>query len=380
MNESARVSEKKSETAKEDRISQTRAYEYSQSVNSSVDHFLFLQRTIGNQAVGRLIKSGALQVKLRIGQHDDITMNNSPSSVIANLAPDTAHSVQHSQRLILQRQETTSPTRQATVGEAVRPEVESLLKAFTSASGYEAKNTAAMQAVSAVIRAYSLSTMNLHSMRFEPGLDPKHDAQAVPIDYQVGKSYKSRIEFGPGSFNNGFEWLVHTVAHELEHVRQGLIGGYERNPAVQEFLAYSSEVLQVGTTEGPSGRGMIGVLMTAASWKVPALPPLPPALLANAAERTLSEWKKMSSEEQHKYQQEFEGVRDKLLERLTKEAPQALRPPPKFTPEWRRWLEGRSQPPSDPFTTEYQDWIDAFKSPWAQVQEVWKKFYAWFRV
>jgi hypothetical protein len=71
MSESFRVSEKKSEAAKEDRTSQTRKSNYSQPANSSVDRILFLQRTIGNQAVARLIKSGALQTKLRIGQLGD---------------------------------------------------------------------------------------------------------------------------------------------------------------------------------------------------------------------------------------------------------------------------------------------------------------------
>jgi len=42
------------------------------SQSSHVDQILFLQRTIGNQAVQRLIKSGALQDKLRIGQPGDV--------------------------------------------------------------------------------------------------------------------------------------------------------------------------------------------------------------------------------------------------------------------------------------------------------------------
>ncbi|OEU63493.1 MAG: hypothetical protein BA867_04990 [Desulfobacterales bacterium S5133MH16] len=39
--------------------------------NSTAERILFLQRTAGNQAVSRLMKSGALQVKLRIGQPGD---------------------------------------------------------------------------------------------------------------------------------------------------------------------------------------------------------------------------------------------------------------------------------------------------------------------
>ena len=44
----------------------------SQQLKSPADRILFLQRTIGNQAVQRLIKSGALQLKLRIGQPGDV--------------------------------------------------------------------------------------------------------------------------------------------------------------------------------------------------------------------------------------------------------------------------------------------------------------------
>lgn len=49
-----------------------RKTESSQSMDSQIDRILYLQRTIGNQDVGRLIKSGALQAKLRIGQPNDI--------------------------------------------------------------------------------------------------------------------------------------------------------------------------------------------------------------------------------------------------------------------------------------------------------------------
>jgi len=44
----------------------------SQPMKTPADRILFLQRTIGNQAVQRLIKSGTLQARLRIGQPGDI--------------------------------------------------------------------------------------------------------------------------------------------------------------------------------------------------------------------------------------------------------------------------------------------------------------------
>ncbi|KAF5427580.1 MAG: hypothetical protein C5S41_01305 [Candidatus Methanomarinus sp.] len=52
--------------------SQVRRTKYLQSMDTPADRILYLQRTAGNQAVSRLIKSGALQTKLRIGQPNDI--------------------------------------------------------------------------------------------------------------------------------------------------------------------------------------------------------------------------------------------------------------------------------------------------------------------
>ncbi len=72
MAERAQVSIKKPEAKRENKASQTQKAGTSQSISSPVEQILFLQRTIGNQAVGRLIKSGALQAKLRIGQPGDI--------------------------------------------------------------------------------------------------------------------------------------------------------------------------------------------------------------------------------------------------------------------------------------------------------------------
>jgi len=51
---------------------QMRKSKHPQSINTSADRILFLQRTIGNQAVSRLIESKTLQAKLKIGQPGDI--------------------------------------------------------------------------------------------------------------------------------------------------------------------------------------------------------------------------------------------------------------------------------------------------------------------
>jgi len=70
MGERIKINAKRPLSTKENSASNKQKTGF-KSQNSHVDRILFLQRTIGNQAVQRLIKSGALQAKLRIGQPGD---------------------------------------------------------------------------------------------------------------------------------------------------------------------------------------------------------------------------------------------------------------------------------------------------------------------
>ena len=72
MGEMNSIFAKRSEANKINLDLQTRRIKQSGSKASSVDRILYLQRTIGNQAVLRLIRSKALQAKLRIGQPGDV--------------------------------------------------------------------------------------------------------------------------------------------------------------------------------------------------------------------------------------------------------------------------------------------------------------------
>lgn len=72
MGEMNSIFAKRSEANKINSDLRTRRINRSGSKTSSVNRILYLQRTIGNQAVSRLIKSKALQAKLRIGQPGDV--------------------------------------------------------------------------------------------------------------------------------------------------------------------------------------------------------------------------------------------------------------------------------------------------------------------
>jgi uncharacterized ParB-like nuclease family protein len=71
MAERSQLVVKKPNAKRGNSVSKSRKPGYSQSMSSPIDRIFFLQRTIGNQAVQRLIKSGALQTKLRISKSGD---------------------------------------------------------------------------------------------------------------------------------------------------------------------------------------------------------------------------------------------------------------------------------------------------------------------
>ena len=72
MSERVKVTSKKPEAKTENSVSRIKKADSYQSINSPIDSILSLQRTIGNQAVQRLFKSGVIQAKLKIGQPGDI--------------------------------------------------------------------------------------------------------------------------------------------------------------------------------------------------------------------------------------------------------------------------------------------------------------------
>ena len=71
MGERSRQAAKKPETKRGNLFSQLPETNLPQPQKSPISSFLHLQRTIGNQAVGRLLQSGAIQAKFKFGQPED---------------------------------------------------------------------------------------------------------------------------------------------------------------------------------------------------------------------------------------------------------------------------------------------------------------------
>jgi hypothetical protein len=72
MADRARLFSKGAEINKEDRVATKQRSRFSHPSTSPINQVLFLQRTLGNQAVQGLFKSGVIQAKLKIGHRNDI--------------------------------------------------------------------------------------------------------------------------------------------------------------------------------------------------------------------------------------------------------------------------------------------------------------------
>ncbi len=96
-------------------------------------------------------------------------------------------------------------------------------------------------AIRMIIDFFNLSE---HGALLDIAFDPTETANASTSGDIPGPSI---VRIGPKAFAQGFEGLVHTIAHELEHVRQRRVG--IPSQAVREFLGEAIEIMSVGMPE-----------------------------------------------------------------------------------------------------------------------------------
>jgi len=92
--------------------------------------------------------------------------------------------------------------------------------------------------------------IDFHRFNEDGLLDIAFDATVTTSNAETGSAQipgPTTIRVGPSAFTQGYEGLVHTIAHELEHTRQRRIGIQNRN--LREFLGERIEILSVGMEE-----------------------------------------------------------------------------------------------------------------------------------
>ena len=215
MNERIRIAAKTLEAKSQKPVPQIRRKAESfQSMSSPVDRILFLQRTIGNQAVGRLIKSGALQAKLRIGQPGD-KYEQEADRVAEQVMAASAHSAASSVPPRIQRF-AGQPAGQA---DAAPASVDHAL-----ASPGMPLEPALRQDMQQRF-GYDFSGVRVHS-----GADAGQSAREVnAYAYTVGHD----IAFGAGRFAPGTHEGRRLLAHEFTHVVQQKSGVVQKGGTAQ---------------------------------------------------------------------------------------------------------------------------------------------------
>jgi peptidoglycan hydrolase-like protein with peptidoglycan-binding domain len=92
--------------------------------------------------------------------------------------------------------------------------------------------------------------VDFHRFNQDGLLDIAFDATVTTVNAETGSAQipgPTTIRIGPSAFTQGYEGLVHTIAHELEHTRQRRIGIQDRN--LREFLGERIEIMSVGMEE-----------------------------------------------------------------------------------------------------------------------------------
>ncbi len=141
-------------------------------------------------------------------------------------------------------------------------------------------------AIRAIVDFYRLDENGLVNINFDTAdaNNATTTAMAIPGD--------SNITVGPSAFAQGFAGLVHTIAHEFEHVRQNRVG--IADIPISEFLGERVEILSRGMDE----EDLAGFM--------------------DDAGRALSQWNAMPVGQRRANWSKFVEVRAKVRARLAK--------------------------------------------------------------
>jgi len=206
----------------------------SQPIKSPADRILFLQRTIGNHAVQRLIKSGTLQAKLKIGQ---------PWDVYEQEADRVADAVMQMpepgvQRQVEPEEEEEEMLQAKPLAEEITPLVQRQIEPEEEEEEIQPKSLAGtspevtpemgrdIQSIKGTGQPLSVSERAFFEPRFGADFDDVRvhsDAQAAHVAQSVNArafTLGHDVVFGAGQYSPATSSGRKLLAHELTHVVQ----------------------------------------------------------------------------------------------------------------------------------------------------------------
>jgi hypothetical protein len=269
MSETAKLAVKKHETKKENSIIRQQDIDSSHSSRSPADQIIFLQRTAGNQAVQRLLKSGTLQAKLKISQ---------PNDIYEQEADRVAEQVMRMPDPVIQRRcskcneddekvlQTKELTGQAPLAQG--QDMPSIVQDVLRSPG---------QLLDPTTRAFMEPRFgyDFNGVRVHTGARAEKAARAVNARaFTVGRN----IVFGPEQYSQGSTEGRRLLGHELTHVIQQGLRPRDKNVTVDE--AYKVSEKEVDRT---------GALISASQLMRVAATRTPPCIQRQEREESFAE-------------------------------------------------------------------------------------------
>ena len=233
MAERITVNSKKPVSIKENLISHKRKTDF-RSNSSPVNRIQYLQRTIGNQAVQRMVRSGALQAKLRVGQPGDVYEQEADRVADAVMRmPETGV-----QRQVEPEEEEEETLQTKPLASQITPFVQRQVEEEEEEEMLQAKSRE--DATSEVpndlesqinaIRSGGRSLAESERAYFEPRFGVDFSRVRVHTDTRAADSARAvnaraftmgqDVVFGTGQYSPGTASGNRLLAHELTHVIQ----------------------------------------------------------------------------------------------------------------------------------------------------------------
>ncbi|RLI51746.1 MAG: hypothetical protein DRO93_15800 [Candidatus Thorarchaeota archaeon] len=220
MYDRAKVAAKKSK-AKEFKTTQTPKNRFNNH-SSPLDQILFLQRTIGNQAVESLLKSGIIQAKLKIGKPNDIYEQEADR--VAEQIVSNSWSVVNNQK------EEGEIQRQTEEEERKKEEEEEETLQLKKMQGNISEVTPDIESRIRTLRGSGQPLPKSIRAFFEPRFGYDFSYVRIHTDLEAAKlaralnaeafTYGRDIYFGEGRYNPNTLTGKRLLAHELTHVVQ----------------------------------------------------------------------------------------------------------------------------------------------------------------
>ncbi len=243
MGEGVGLTVKKPEVNRDNSDLRMRKTDHPRSVNPSVNRILFLQRTVGNQAVQRLMKSKALQAKLRIGQPGDKYEQEADrvaDEVMRMREPGVQRQVEEEEEEeILQTKPLVDQITPLVQRQVEEEEEEEMLQAKSREDATSEVSYGLESQINA-IKGGGRPLAESERAYFEPRFGADFGQVRVHTDARaadVARAVNARafttgrdVVFGAGEYSPGTIIGNHLLAHELTHVIQQriLIGNRAR--------------------------------------------------------------------------------------------------------------------------------------------------------